>query len=84
MSLDAKITQVQAKPVKLDKDGMITEEPYATISLKVPLDSESQKSGVLEILDLLSREWVELDITHKQQKMPLESNDKPPSEVLDL
>lgn len=69
MAVDAKITQIQSKSAKYNADGELTSEPYASITLNVPLDSDAQTEGVYDVLTLLRTEWVVLDISTKQNRM---------------
>ena len=67
--VDAKITQIQSKAAKRNSNGEITQEPYASITLNIPLDSAEQRKNVLHYLELLRDEWVVLDINEKQEKL---------------
>ena len=77
---DAKITQVQSKGAKRNNEGEIVQEPYASVTLNVPLDSEEQRKGVLSYLELLREEWVVLEISTKQGKLPLSGAGRIPEE----
>ena len=69
--MDAKISQIQIKPARFNKDGELTTEEYASITMNIPLDSAGQKESLIELIQLTSREWVIAEITALQTKLPL-------------
>lgn len=64
--MDAKLKKIQIDPVKLNADGEIQRSEMATITLEVPLDTISQKEEIVDLLDVLSKEWVKVSITSQQ------------------
>ena len=64
--MDAQLKKIQITPMKYDKDGDVQKEEFATITIEVPMDSVTQKEGIIDILSLLSHEWVKLNIEGKQ------------------
>ena len=66
--MDAQLTQVNSKPASFDKDGNIVKDEYASVTLNVPMDSESQREAVKDLLDILSSEWCIVTIDAKQIK----------------
>ena len=64
--MDAKLKKIQIDPVKLNADGEIQKSEMATITLEVPLDTISQKDEIVDLLDVLSKEWVKVSITSQQ------------------
>ena len=70
--MDAKFKPIKITPMKFDKDGDVQKEEFATITLEVPMDSAGQREAIVELLSLLSREWVIVSIEGKQTKVPME------------
>ena len=60
--MDAKLKKIQITPVKFNKDGDVQKEEFATLTFEVPLDSLTQRQEVVVLFDLLSREWVRIEI----------------------
>ena len=63
--MDAKLKKIQITPVKFDKEGAIKDGEFATLTLEVPMDSTGQRAGVIELCELLDREWVTLEVGGK-------------------
>ena len=63
--MDAKIKKIQITPMKFDKEGDVQIEEFATLTFEVPIDSIAQKEEVLGLFEMLSREWVRLEIETK-------------------
>jgi len=63
--VDAKIKKIQITPMKFDKEGDVQKEEFATLTFEVPIDSIAQKEEVLGLFEMLSREWVRLEIETK-------------------
>ena len=64
--MDAKIKKVGITPMRFNKDGEIIAEEFATLTIDVPMDSAGQREGVIELLSLLSREWIQMSIEAKK------------------
>ena len=60
--MDAKLKKIQITPVKFNKDGDVQKEEFATLTFEVPLDSLTQRQEVMGLFDLLSREWVRIEV----------------------
>lgn len=60
--MDAKLKKIQITPVKFNKDGDVQKEEFATLTFEVPLDSLTQRQEVMALFDLLSREWVRIEV----------------------
>ena len=73
--MDAKIKKIQITPMKFDKEGDVQKEEFATLTFEVPIDSIAQKEEVMSLFELLSREWVKIEIEAK--KVPLGSSSQP-------
>lgn len=69
--MDATLRKVTITPVKLDAEGNVKKVKGATIVFDVPLDSTEQKAEILALLDLLSNEWITLNVVEKQMKLDL-------------
>ena len=63
--MDAKLKKIQITPVKFDKEGDIKAGEFATLTLEVPMDSTEQRTGVIELCELLDQEWVKVVIEGK-------------------
>ena len=63
--MDAKLKKIQITPMKFDKEGDPQREEFATIVLEVPMDSTGQRTGVIELCELLDQEWVTLEVGGK-------------------
>ena len=63
--MDAKLRKVQVTPMKFNKEGDVQKEEFATLTFEVPLDSLSQREEIMALFDLLSREWVKVQIEGK-------------------
>ena len=72
--MDAQLKQLQIKPATFDKESLMVNHEYASITLNVPLDSASQREAVVELLDLLNKEWCVIEIDGKQSKMDLQES----------
>ena len=60
--MDAKLKKIQITPVKFNKDGDVQKEEFATLTFEVPLDSLTQRQEVMVLFDLLSREWMRIEV----------------------
>ncbi len=60
--MDAKLKKIQITPVKFNKEGDVQKEEFATLTFEVPLDSLTQRQEVMALFDLLSREWVRIEV----------------------
>ena len=67
--MDAKLKKIQITPMKFNKEGDVQKEEFATLTFEVPLDGLSQKEEVMALFNLLSREWVKVEV---EGKSPLE------------
>ena len=63
--MDAKLKKVQITPMKFNKEGDVQKEEFATLTFDVPLDSLSQREEIMSLFDLLSREWVRVEVEGK-------------------
>lgn len=60
--MDAKLKKIQITPVKFNKDGDVQKEEFATLTFEVPLDSLTQRQEVMALFEMLSREWVRIEV----------------------
>ena len=60
--MDAKLKKIQITPVKFNKDGDVQKEEFATLTFEVPLDSLTQRQEVMTLFELLSREWMRIEV----------------------
>ncbi len=77
--MDAKLKKIQITPMKFNKEGDVQKEEFAMLTLEVPLDSLTQKEEVMNLFDLLTREWVRLTVEGKP--VPLGKEAQPGSIV---
>ncbi len=64
--MDARLQKIQITPVKLNSEGDVQKPETAVITLEVPLDSISQREEIIDLLDVLSKEWVKVNIAVQQ------------------
>ena len=74
--MDAKLKKILVTPLKFDKEGEVQKEDFSTITLEVHLDSRSQREEMLKLFELLTAEWVKLEITDGKVK-PLFDESQP-------
>ena len=60
--MDAKLKKIQITPVKFNKDGDVQKEEFATLTFEIPIDSLTQREEVMSLFELLSREWVRVEV----------------------
>lgn len=70
MAVEGKITQIQMKGARWNDEGEVTAEPYASVTFNVPLNSEEQKNGVLDLMTLVREQNVQIDTVAKQMAFP--------------
>lgn len=70
--MDAKLLKIQITPVKLDAEGNVKMPETAVIALEMPMDSASQKEAIIELMGMLSEEWLKVEITTKQLRLDFE------------
>ncbi len=63
--MDAKLKKIQITPMKFSNDGDVQKEEFATLTIEVPMDSAGQRDAIVSVLQLLSREWVVLNVEGK-------------------
>jgi hypothetical protein len=66
ISMDARLQKIQITPVKLNAEGDIQKPETAVINLEVPIDSISQREAIIELMEVLGKEWVKVEITAPQ------------------
>lgn len=72
--MDAKLKRIQITPMKFNKEGDVQKEEFATLTFEVPLDGLSQREEVMALFNLLSREWVKVEV---EGKSPLGDDSQP-------
>ena len=63
--MDAKLKKIQVIPMKFNKEGDVQKEEFATLTFEIPLDSLTQREEVMSLFELLSREWVRVEVEGK-------------------
>ncbi len=63
--MDAKLKKIQITPMKFDKDGEVQREEFATLTIEVPMDSAGQRTAIMNLCELLSQEWIVVDVEGK-------------------
>ena len=61
--MKAQIKSVKVTPEKLDKNGDIQKEEFATITLEVPIDNNEQYEALTQTVLLINK--IEVDVTIK-------------------
>lgn len=64
--MDAILKKIQITPVKRDKEDAVTGPATALITVEVPLDGETQQQEVTRLFDVLTVEWIKVNITPTQ------------------
>lgn len=64
--MDAILKKIQITPVKRDKEDAVTGPAAATITIEVPLDGKIQQQEVTSLFDVLTNEWIKVNITAQQ------------------
>lgn len=72
--MDAKLKRIQITPMKFNKEGDVQKEEFATLTFEIPLDGLSQREEVMALFNLLSREWVKVEV---EGKSPLSDESQP-------
>ena len=67
--MDAQIKKIVIVPAQINDDGEITKEEHADIHIYVPL--ERQHDSLLSVLDMLKKEYVNVEITPNQLGIPI-------------
>lgn len=67
--MDAQLKKIQITPAHFDKDGEIDRDEFATLTFQVDLDSVSQREAVVELMSILSREYVVLEVDPQQKTL---------------
>ena len=70
--MDAKISQMVTKPAKFNKENELVQDEYVSLTLNIPLDSLTQKKEVLALYEVLSQEFVKVEVTNPQGRLDLE------------
>jgi len=73
--MDAKLKKIQITPMKFNKEGDVQKEEFATLTFEIPLDSLTQREEIMSLFDLLSREWVRIEVEGKP--IPATENPQP-------
>lgn len=73
--MDAKLKKIQVTPMKFNKEGDVQKEEFATLTFEIPLDSLTQREEVMSLFELLSREWVKVEVEGKP--VPMGQNAQP-------
>ena len=58
--MDAQIKDIKVTPAHFDKQGAIDRDEYATVTLNIPMDTHTGRTWIVELLGLLTREYVQL------------------------
>lgn len=64
--MDAKIKKIQINPATFDDEGEIKKEESATITFEIPLDGLTAKKEVMALFEVLTREYVKLEVENQQ------------------
>ena len=68
-NFDANIGKVDVKPAKIDKDEREVHPQYATVSVKIPMDTLTQRDAVKALLDVMEKEFVKVKIINPQGRL---------------
>ena len=70
VKMDCQITKLLITPAHFDKDGEIDRDEYATLTLKIPMDTDTGRKWVAGLLEHLSREFVAVQVYNRQMDLP--------------
>ena len=65
--MDAQLKKVAGTPAKF-KDGVISVNESATLTVEVPLDSLEQRDAVKSLFDVMDTEYIKLNVKVQQMK----------------
>ena len=68
--MDAQIAKLQIVPANFNKEGEIDRDEYATLTLKIPMDTDTGRDWVAGLFAYLSREFVSVEVTANQLDLP--------------
>ncbi len=68
--MDGKIKKLTITPVSLDGEGVVKKEEHATITLEIPMDTVTSRAQIAEILPVISKDWLKIEITAVQPNLP--------------
>ena len=60
--MEAYFKSLKLTPIKFDKEGDVSQPQMATFTVDIPMDSPIQHEKVQELLDLLSKEFIYIDV----------------------
>ena len=66
--MEAIFKKLQLTPIKFNKDGDLQKSEFATLTVEIPMDSAGQREAVRDLLDLLSKEDIYVQI-HRNKEM---------------
>ena len=64
--MDCRIKKIAIVPAHFDNDGAIDRDEFATVTLDIPMDTQTGRDWVAELLGLLTREYVSVEIGSEQ------------------
>ena len=69
--MDATLQRITITPAKFDSEGDIKKQEGVVIAFEAPLNTTGQKEALVELLELLTDEWITFTVTNKQLKLDL-------------
>ena len=68
--MDAQIKDIKITSAHFDKRGEIDRDEFATLTLKIPMDTDLGRKWVAGLFAHLSRDFVAVEVTEKQARIP--------------
>ena len=68
--IDAQIKDIKITPAHFDKDHYVDRDEFATVTIKVPMDSQEATDWITGLFAHLSREYIKVEVTDPQMDLP--------------
>ena len=69
--MDAQIKKLAITPAKFDKESEPVKDESATLTLDIPMDTLTAKKEVMALFEVLSQEFVTVEITNPQGRLDI-------------
>ena len=68
--MDCQIKKLSIVPAHFNKEGEIDRDEYATLTLDIPMDTQAGRTWIAELLGLLNRQYVTVEVESDQLSIP--------------
>ena len=69
MAMDAQIKGIKIVPANYDKNDEISKFEHGVITLEVPLDGDTNYKEFMQVMRLLRKDWVTVDVGSNQAEI---------------